>query len=241
MAMTETIDYGIFIQQDQFNQPEQNESETMKTVLQKYIPPKNTESKKISRIVTQFYYIHQNEKIEDLTEDIKRDNSIRAIGVTDDTDQPIGFININELLQLLSRPYGRDVLKNHPVSEVMQPIRLFSRDRNILSVSEEIYKEGNVPLGVSQQITPKHNKITLKPGEILLLLTDGFFDQMNTKNNKYTIKRIAGIINKNKNKSYNEIKSILLDDFHKFRGTQPQIDDITFILLKYDNENSSTL
>ena len=28
-------------------------------------------------------------------------------------------------------------------------------------------------------------------------------------------------------------QAILMDDFHKFRGNQPQIDDITFIMLKY--------
>lgn len=412
MSIKESIDYGMFIKSDKI---EMDESTAELKVLQKYIPNSVGSGQAISRIVTQYYYVHQGDKIQDLADDIKEVDTIRAIGVLDDYNKPLGVIVVNELLMLLSRPYGRDVLKNHPVTEVMQQVRVFSSDRHILGVAEEIYIEmksvkinyfcltnqddtfagifstrnmlvylseitrvdivlaktvqgnimkeyqhietpnfeflgfvcmakeiggdfyyiknykknnwiisicdvsgkgiaaslitsviggmmnmydyskslanfisklndyiyhtfgldrfvtgifmqfdeetgnisfhdfghsymyimkgnkvlslksskDNIPLGIETDIAPRENRLCLKKGDILLLLTDGFFDQLNIKRNNYTIQRIIAIIKRNKDKPYKRIKSLLMDDFHTFRGSQPQIDDVTFIMLKY--------
>jgi len=47
------------------------------------------------------------------------------------------------------------------------------------------------------------------------------------------LKRIAALIKKNQDLSHKQIETIIMADFHKFRGTQPQIDDVTLTMLKY--------
>ncbi|MBN1696352.1 MAG: SpoIIE family protein phosphatase [Spirochaetales bacterium] len=384
-------------------------------VLKRYVPERDPAGRKISRIATQFYYVRHDERIEDLADDIKENDTIRAICIVDKANKPIGAIIVNDLLNLLSRPYGRDVLRNHPVTEVKQQVQIFLYDRNILSVAELIYramkavkttyyclvkhdgtfagifstrnmlvylsemtrkdiilaktvqgnivkdhecietsgfkflgfvcmakevggdfyyikeyekkkwiiaicdvsgkgvaaalvtsviggmmnifdyskgldffisklndyiyhtfgldrfvtgiflhfdedkgnitfydfghsymyilkdnslttiknKEVNLPLGILANTAFRENQISLKKGECLLLLTDGFFDQTNDSKKAYSLRRIAALVKKMKDEPLLKLKTSIMNDFHRYRESQPQIDDVTFVMLKF--------
>jgi sigma-B regulation protein RsbU (phosphoserine phosphatase) len=97
----------------------------------------------IAKLVSQHYYVRTDISIEDLANELNssedRDNSdIEVIGVVDDKNQVTGVIIRQELMDQLSRPYGRDVLKNYQVNEVARTIQFFHYSRNIFSVAEEI-------------------------------------------------------------------------------------------------------
>lgn len=94
-------------------------------------------------------------------------------------------------------------------------------------------KNGNMPLGITEDITPNANKLQLRKNDLLVSFTDGIDEQTNTDGEEYDIMKLINIITKNKNKlSLKEISDEILKDIKEFRDTLPQHDDMTMILLK---------
>ncbi len=87
------------------------------------------------------YRVSDSAVIEDLADDLLLEKACEAVGVVNADGAPVGIIVKEALLAMLGRPYGRDVLRKHPVSEVMEPARTFFQDEYIISVAEEVEDE----------------------------------------------------------------------------------------------------
>ena len=100
--------------------------------------PENARNQAISQIASDFHYVTTGAMVEDLTEALGSNESIGAVGVVDDEGKTVGIVSRKEFFGLLSRPYGRDVLKNLDVTEVMSEAPTFAADTNLFTIAEEL-------------------------------------------------------------------------------------------------------
>jgi len=74
---------------------------------------------------------------------------------------------------------------------------------------------------------------TLKPGEVLVLFTDGVTEAMNGVDEAYGDDRLADELLKVASRPAADITQAILDDIRLFTGETPQSDDITLLALRY--------
>ena len=97
----------------------------------------------VSRIISSNYYVDENLPIQDLVNLFNNEGSdINAVGVVSGSRLNYkGIIIRKELMQLISRPFGLDVLKKKPVSRITVIPGKFSINTPLLTVSEELKHE----------------------------------------------------------------------------------------------------
>ncbi len=100
--------------------------------------PENARNQAISQIASDFHYVSQDLRVEELAEALGKDESISAVGVVDADEKIVGIVSRKEFFGLLSRPYGRDVLKNLEVIEVMSDAPAVGADTNLFTIAEEL-------------------------------------------------------------------------------------------------------
>jgi phosphoserine phosphatase RsbU/P len=97
--------------------------------------------------------------------------------------------------------------------------------------------KGFVVGAIENMVCPSKN-ITLKPGEIFFLYTDGVTEAMNPRNEQFSDKRLKESLEKLKGKKeLTDIITGLRDDVLGFAQDAPQSDDITMVALRYNGSN----
>ncbi len=94
-------------------------------------------------------------------------------------------------------------------------------------------KNDVMPMGIVPDLDPRGSRFTLKPGDLLILMTDGFEEQKNPEGDEYGQKRFFRIIQKNAHRDLMDIRNNLYEDVERFRGNHPQQDDMTLIMMRY--------
>lgn len=92
--------------------------------------------------------------------------------------------------------------------------------------------KANLPLGFTDDHTAHKDRFSLVPGDILVLITDGIAEQVNPAGEAYGGKRLSQLISKNHHQGLRVVKDELFADIYRFRGNQPQHDDMSIILLE---------
>lgn len=101
--------------------------------------PEALPSQSIGKIASAFSYVHETTRIERFLEHLKdMKEEIPAFAVVDDTMRPRGVIEQKELTALLSRPFGRDVLKKRPVSRISSKRPIYMLREHIFVVAEQL-------------------------------------------------------------------------------------------------------
>jgi phosphoserine phosphatase RsbU/P len=98
-------------------------------------------------------------------------------------------------------------------------------------------KHANLPLGIMPDIEPLSNAFRPQKGDMLFIYTDGLVDQENSERETYDIGRIGKIISGNYELPVEQLKELVLHDFSVFRGDRYFNDDITFSLVKFDDQS----
>jgi serine phosphatase RsbU (regulator of sigma subunit) len=96
---------------------------------------------------------------------------------------------------------------------------------------EELGGEG-LPLGVKADWQYKDYSAIAKPGQILLLTTDGVFEAHNKNGDMFGKDRIKEVIRRNAGLPAEGIRTAITAAVDAFRGKTPQEDDITLVVLK---------
>jgi serine phosphatase RsbU (regulator of sigma subunit) len=109
------------------------------------------------------------------------------------------------------------------------PVIVYSPDSDHF---DELKGEG-LPLGVSQNWIYKDYTATVKPGQILVLTTDGIMETHNEKGAMFGRDRLKAVVRANAGLESEGIRSAIIDAVMKFRGKAPQEDDITLVVLKF--------
>jgi len=76
------------------------------------------------------------------------------------------------------------------------------------------------------------DQLTLEPGEILALLTDGITDAERPDQEQFGVERALAFIREHREESANEIAAKLFQAVRDFEDGMPQLDDITVVICK---------
>ena len=105
----------------------------------------------------------------------------------------------------------------------------------VLDASGEvtILDSTSLPLGIDgTTVVPNGDSITLVPGQILLLFTDGFPEAMSPQGELFGNARVLDIVQSHRDQSAREILETLFAEIRKFSHPAPLLDDATAVVLK---------
>ena len=92
---------------------------------------------------------------------------------------------------------------------------------------------GGISLGLLEQGPYASGGMSLRPGESLLLYTDGVTEAMNPSRTLYSDQRLEQFLGTSQSSTPRQIIGDLISDVRHFAGEAPQSDDITVLALQY--------
>lgn len=88
-----------------------------------------------------------------------------------------------------------------------------------------------LPLGILEEERWEQRRITLAPGDMLLLYSDGVSDATTSDGSRYGRPRLLRTATSHLGQTAEEVLQAVLDDVHAFVGSAPQLDDVTLMVL----------
>ncbi len=108
------------------------------------------------------------------------------------------------------------------------PAYLFSRQAE--GAVQDLIRTG-MPLGVFDYATWEQGIVSLAPGDVLALYTDGITEAQDRHGAFFGEKRLIAAIQANQRRSADDIAEALLKEVHKFVGDASRYDDITLLVV----------
>ena len=90
----------------------------------------------------------------------------------------------------------------------------------------------NIPIGIIDEYYPVPATFNLKKGEMLILLTDGIVEEIDSSGTPFGIERTAKILFQNRNMGLDVMQQKLIEEVISYRGGLPQHDDITLVMVE---------
>jgi sigma-B regulation protein RsbU (phosphoserine phosphatase) len=104
---------------------------------------------------------------------------------------------------------------------------LLSKDGNVRKL-----EKGGLVLGTINNFVYEEEMVQLKPGDLLLLYTDGITEATNDKDEMFEEERLLKLLKDNKESSAQALSQKIVDEVQSFQGSFPQDDDLTLVLIK---------
>jgi len=95
-----------------------------------------------------------------------------------------------------------------------------------------LLKAKGIALGVIDEVNLQSVKVDLKPGDVLVLYTDGVTEAINDKDEEFGEERLLQVITETRSRPAQEIMDRILAAITAFAGDRPQYDDITIMVLR---------
>jgi sigma-B regulation protein RsbU (phosphoserine phosphatase) len=95
-----------------------------------------------------------------------------------------------------------------------------------------LLKAKGIALGVIDEVDLQSVRVDLKPGDVLVLYTDGVTEAINDREEEFGEERLLKIITENRTRPAQEILDRILSAITAFAGDRPQYDDITIMILR---------
>jgi len=162
---------------------------------------------------------------------------IRAMGI-DSVSPAATLTKVNHLLQLdakggyfITSFYGvldlADNCMTYSLAGHNPPVSLDSG-----SGTAAMLEKGGVALGIFDPVTYSDEKIVFKPGDSLVLYTDGVNESTTSNGDLFGNSRMLKTLQANLEKDPSEIVSNLIEALDKFKGSNPPSDDVTLLVVK---------
>ncbi len=107
------------------------------------------------------------------------------------------------------------------------PPILMASDGNVRTL-----ESGGTLLGIVEGLIYDEETVSLGPGDVLVLYTDGLSESMNARQELLGDDRIASLVASVHDKTAEEIKNTLLAAVAEHQGNEPPADDLTLIVVK---------
>ncbi len=108
------------------------------------------------------------------------------------------------------------------------PPYLFAREPD--QPVESLFRTG-MPLGISEDATWERAAIDIPTGALLLLYTDGVYDTQNSQGEFFGEKGVLNAVQGLRDGTARQVQDGLLSAVLSFAGSEPQVDDITLIVM----------
>jgi PAS domain S-box-containing protein len=95
-----------------------------------------------------------------------------------------------------------------------------------------------IPLGILPRCVPSAPPRTLRRGQIVLLLTDGFEETLSPTLEPFGIERTVAVVRANRQRPARAIVEAIYQSARSFAGHAPQVDDITAVVLKVNGDRA---
>lgn len=79
-------------------------------------------------------------------------------------------------------------------------------------------------------------RFRLKPGDMLVVYTDGIHESLNEKMEDFGLERLGKLISANRDASPGEVAGKIIKQVNAFARHQPQHDDITLVVFKWKGD-----
>ncbi len=89
-----------------------------------------------------------------------------------------------------------------------------------------------VPLGLLENRDYDEVTFEAKPGDVILLYSDGIQDQLNEAEEEYGRQRLATVLQRLDSEPPKKIVDEIMKDLDEFRGAAPVFDDDTLIAIR---------
>ncbi|MCG8608469.1 SpoIIE family protein phosphatase [bacterium] len=93
-------------------------------------------------------------------------------------------------------------------------------------------EKGGIVLGLIPDCPFEEDEIELKPGELVVIYSDGVTEAENTKEELFDEQRLQEVVNQSKHLNAQQLVDLLVERVKSFTGAKAQDDDITLIVLK---------
>jgi len=100
---------------------------------------------------------------------------------------------------------------------------------------------GGLILGVFPQATYDQETLTLEPGDLLVIFSDGVTEAFNTTGEQFGEERLRTCLDANRECSPAELLKRLLSAVRSFASGAPQYDDVTALVLRYKVDHDARL
>lgn len=87
-------------------------------------------------------------------------------------------------------------------------------------------------LGMIEALTLHEEQIFLRPGDRLLLFSDGVTDALNEDDARYGLERLKSVLEQASMNAPDDILGYLTRDIHQWQGVAPAFDDVTMLLVE---------
>ena len=91
----------------------------------------------------------------------------------------------------------------------------------------------NIALGIFDGFVFKSNSLKIKPGDKILLYTDGITEAFDDEGNQFSEERLLEVMNRSKSKNSSQLVMDIRQEIKKFVKNAEQSDDITILAVSY--------
>ncbi|MBP7459811.1 MAG: SpoIIE family protein phosphatase [Candidatus Delongbacteria bacterium] len=95
-------------------------------------------------------------------------------------------------------------------------------------------EEGGIPLGIMTDTDYTRSVVTLDPGDLIFLYTDGISEAFNPREEEYGEERLLNCLIRNYQAHPDQIKDAVFEDVTRFTENFAQTDDITCMIVRYN-------
>lgn len=108
---------------------------------------------------------------------------------------------------------------------------LVSRSNGALTIHR--LEEGGPVLGLLPEATYCSSTVTIAPGDLLVMYSDGLVEANNAEGEEYGEARLAGLLRSHFNKSTGEIRKVLMSSWKAFSPMSHVQDDLTLTIIRF--------
>ena len=89
--------------------------------------------------------------------------------------------------------------------------------------------DSGVPVGILPDFNYESSKVSIEPGDVVILYTDGLNEAMDVDGNQLTTERMLGEVHSSQAKTPSAINKVICDEVHRHMGIVNPIDDMCLV------------
>jgi serine phosphatase RsbU (regulator of sigma subunit) len=93
-------------------------------------------------------------------------------------------------------------------------------------------ERGGMALGVLEEFPYEQDAVELKPGDTLLVFSDGIPDATNEFDHPFGEDRMRALVNEHRDARASELIDYIIGAVNEHEGETPQLDDLTLVVVR---------
>lgn len=123
-------------------------------------------------------------------------------------------------------------MEERPEGSTLNELALTPIEGCNLGMSVERLEASGTVIGLFPEITYENRQISCRPGDILVIYSDGVTEALNDREEEFGEERLQALVQRNGHLSAQDLLQLLLAEVFRFAGSTPQHDDLTLVIAK---------